>query len=94
MLYNVSYDLSEDNDRYAELESAIMELGPAVRCLQSTWLLISNLSANAIREALTEVIGEPFHCLITEVPGRNNAWSLLVSRGVRDWRRANGVEME
>lgn len=94
MLYSVSYDYSGDANGRQAFEAALQSLGPAVRCLESTWLLLSNLTAAQVRESLeTAEIDGSFYILVTVVGDSNNAWRLSVDRHTREWRQANGVVM-
>ena len=49
MLYTVFYVFSGDSDERISLEAALMAAGSAIRCLESTWLLLSDLTATQIR---------------------------------------------
>lgn len=93
MLYSVSYDFSGAQDERQTLEQTLIGIGQAVRCLESTWLLISDESASQIRQRLEASVTSPLFCLITEIPGKNNAWFLDSARGVKSWRIANTIEM-
>lgn len=93
MLYSVSYDFSGAQDERQALEQALIGIGQSVRCLESTWLLISDESASQIRQKLEASVTSTLFCLITEIPGKNNAWSLDAARGVKSWRIANTIEM-
>ena len=93
MLYSISYDLSADNSVRTALENEINAMGRAIRCLASTWLLISENSASDIRLRLETVAQGELYCIITEIVGKNNAWKLDINRGVRDWRTENHIEM-
>lgn len=93
MLYTVSYDFSGDDKERKSLEDAICSCGTAIRSLESTWLLLSDLTAAQIRINIEKSVSSSLYCLITEVTGKNNAWSLAVSRGVKDWRTVNNVKM-
>lgn len=94
MLYSISYDLGEGSqEQYAAIETALGRLGPSIRCLGSTWLLVSDETANEIKKHLCDVIGENLECLITQIQGVNNSWRLASSRGVKKWRMENAIEM-
>lgn len=93
MLYTVSYDFSGDNNERQSLEAALKATGSAIRCLESTWLVLSDLTAAQIRQALEAVVSSPLHSLVTEVSGHNNAWCLDGNLGVKAWRDQNGVQM-
>ena len=93
MLYTVSYDFSGDYDERESLELALMATGSAVRCLESTWLVLSDLTAAQIRQRLDAAVSSASYSLITEVSGHNNAWCLDGNRGVKVWREQNGVQM-
>ena len=93
MLYTISYDFSGDDNERKSLEDAINSCGAAIRSLESTWLLLSDLTASQIRISIENSVSSSLYCLITEVTGKNNAWSLEISRGVKAWRTANNVEM-
>ena len=93
MLYTVAYDVSGSDDERNALEAALMAAGPAIRCLESTWLLISELTAAQVRKSLEEAVSSRLTSLITEIAGKNNAWSLDRNRGVKEWRDQNNVQM-
>jgi hypothetical protein len=52
-IYMIGYDLHPvRGETYNELIEAIKNIGPWWHCLDSTWLVISNLTAIQIRDAL------------------------------------------
>lgn len=57
MMYLVGCDLRQDPDG-AAIEAAVARLGDARKCLDSAWLLSSERSALAIREYLSDHLGD------------------------------------
>lgn len=57
MMYLVGFDLRQDHDG-APAEAAVARLGDARKCLGSAWLLSTERSAPAIREYLSDYIGD------------------------------------
>ena len=93
MLYTISYDFSGDAEERQRLESTLASLGNSIRCLESTWLVISDQQAGEIIDALKESVSSQLYCLITEVCGVNNSWILDGARGSKKWRLDNNVQM-
>lgn len=56
-MYVVGCDLRQDHDGVA-IGAAVAKLGEARKCLGSTWLLSSERSAPAIREYLSDYLGD------------------------------------
>ncbi|BAU47359.1 SinR [Sulfurifustis variabilis] len=48
----ISYDLNKPGQDYSSLFEAIKNLGNWWHCLDSTWVVVSNLNASQIRDAL------------------------------------------
>jgi hypothetical protein len=68
----IGYDLHEGQD-YSNLEEAIRNLGTWWRCLDSTWLVVSNSTAAQIRDGLLNHIKSDDKLLVI-LYGNAAAW--------------------
>jgi hypothetical protein len=74
-IYVIGYDLHPTKgETYDELIAAIKALGSWWHCLDSTWLIISNLSAVQIRDALWPHMKADDQPLAVAYAPPNSAW--------------------
>jgi len=71
--YIIDYDLNRPGQNYTELFEAIKALGPWWHCLDSTWIVKSNLTAVQIRDAVSSRIDRNDRLLVAELSGQA-AW--------------------
>lgn len=72
--YMISYDLNRPGQNYSNLIKAIKIIGSNWwHCLDSTWIVISNLSAVQIRDALSPHIDVNDELLVAALSGEY-AW--------------------
>lgn len=87
MNYFIGYDLDKPGQDYASLEKAIKNLGSWWHCLDSTWIVISNLTAIAIRDILMAHIDSNDKLLVAVISAPA-AWTGF-SKECADWLTAN-----
>lgn len=88
MVYHISYDLRKPGKDYSKLYETIKSAGSNwCHPLDSTWYIVSNLSAEAVRDKLTTVMDSSDSVIVTNAtaPG---AWFNL-SNDVSEWLQAN-----
>jgi len=74
-IYVIGYDLHpKKGETYDELISAIKEFGTWWHCLDSTWLIVSDLSAIQIRDMLWQHMKADDQLLVVAYAPRNSAW--------------------
>jgi hypothetical protein len=75
-IYMIGYDLNRPGQDYKELINAIEALsGTRWHCLDSTWLVLSNLRAIDIANRLTPHIDKGDELLVSEITKGNSAWA-------------------
>ena len=84
--YMIGYDLHAGQN-YAELEDAIKNLGNWWHCLDSTWLVKSNATAEQIRNVLQMHIHSDDRLLVVQLI-RDAAWTGFTKQ-CADWLREN-----
>jgi hypothetical protein len=89
-VYMIGYDLHPvRGETYNELIEAIKNLGAWWHCLDSTWLVISNLTAVQVRDALWRHMKADDQLLVmTHVHGSVVAWNGF-NTNCSDWLKAN-----
>lgn len=87
MTYVISYDLNKPGQDYPDLYDEIKKLGSWCHPVDSTWYVVSNLSAAAILDRLIKVTDNGDAVIVTaaSAPG---AWNGL-SKEVSDWLKNN-----
>jgi hypothetical protein len=74
-VYVIGYDLHPSKgETYDELTNAIAALGNTWHCLDSTWLVISNLSAGQICKALWQHMKADDQLLVVAYAPHDAAW--------------------
>lgn len=87
MLYMITYDLYRPQQNYAGLFAAIQAEGPALRCLQSVWLLRTNVDINMLQTRLMPNIDGNDRILIVDITHRpRNGW---MNRNIWTWMQQN-----
>jgi hypothetical protein len=72
--YIISYDLNTPGQDYIELTNAIERVGTtAWQCLNAAWLVITDLTAVQIRDALKPYVDKNDELLIAQL-GNDAAW--------------------
>lgn len=85
----IGYDLNKNDADYAELIDAIKELGSAWwHHLDSTWLVKTDLSATAVRDALKPYLDSNDEMLVIDVTGDWHAWIGFNAKGSA-WLKEN-----
>lgn len=86
-VFAVSYDLSSPSRNYDNLYEALQSCGDWCHCLDSTWLVSSNLTAIDIANRLWRVLDSDDSLLVTPVAS-GSAWAGFTGE-CGAWLRAN-----
>lgn len=74
-IYVVGYDLHpKKGETYENLENAIRSLGAWWHCLDSTWLIKSDLTSVQIRDELWKRMNSDDQLLVVAYAPHNSAW--------------------
>ncbi|BAN33970.1 hypothetical protein SCD_n00121 [Sulfuricella denitrificans skB26] len=74
--YLITYDLNRPGQNYNDLFEAIKKIGIWWHCLDSTWIVKSNLTAAQVRDSLTPAIDNNDSLLVVVLSGVG-AWTGL-----------------
>lgn len=74
MIYAISYDLNQPGQNYDELHEAIKSCGPWWHYLDSTWLVDTNLTAQAVWNKLSPHTDKNDNILIIGVSRDYAGW--------------------
>lgn len=87
MTYEISYDLNRPGQDYADLYAEIKKLGNWCHPVDSTWFVVTSLSADAIRDRLKAVMDKSDKLIVVKAsaPG---AWFGL-STEISTWLKNN-----
>lgn len=84
-IYVIGYDLHPSHgETYDELIQAIKNLGNWWHCLDSTWLVVSNLSSVEIRDRLRRHMKNDDQLIVVAYNPPNSAW-VGFSGDCQDW---------
>ncbi len=72
--YLITYDLNRPGQNYNELFEAIKAVGTWWHCLDSTWIVKSNLTAVQVRDSLSPKIDNNDSLLVVALSGAG-AWT-------------------
>lgn len=86
--YVISYDLNRPGQNYNELFEEIKALGTWWHCLDSTWIVKSNLTAAQVRDRLVKKIDTNDRLIVAALTGEA-AWTTSFSEQCQDWLRKN-----
>jgi len=81
MIYSISYDLKKPGRSYEEVYGAIKLIGAWAHCLESTWVVESDLSAEQIYKIVHAKMDENDYLLVSKI-GESH-W--LLEKEVSDW---------
>jgi hypothetical protein len=88
-LYMIGYDLHPTKgETYGELIGAIKALGSWWHCLDSTWLVISDLTAVQIRDTLWSHMKSDDQLLVMVYSKGGAAWNGF-NKDCSDWLKSN-----
>ena len=74
-IYVVGYDIHPSKgEKYDKLEAAIQAIGDWWHCLDSTWLVVSDLSAAEIRDRIWAVMESDDQLLVVRYDPPHSAW--------------------
>lgn len=86
--YIISYDLVKSkSEDYVALFDAIKKLGKWGRVVESTWVVVSEMSAVQIRDALTEHLLDSNDRIIVVQSANVGAWRNIICSN--EWLKAN-----
>ena len=74
MVYLVTYDLNKVGQDYNNLYNAIKDIGSYYHCLDSTWLVETDLTSEQISSYLRQQIDYNDHILIIKVMKDYQGW--------------------
>lgn len=83
MVYLVSYDLNADTGNYVAVHDAIRSLGESNQCLESSWLVFTQLTEEQMFNQLNPVLGKGDRCFICKIE-MPYYWG-VTSRGYGVW---------
>jgi hypothetical protein len=88
--YIISYDLIKGGD-YDALTSEIKEISQVAswHCLESVWIINSNLSAAEINKKLIAKLDEDDKIIVSQIHGPNTSWTTTFSKECRNWLKTN-----
>lgn len=85
----VGYDLTrKDEHDYEPLWTALRQVGTWWHHLDSTWLVVTDLTVVQLRDRLQSLMHPDDKLLVVDVTGRWRAWSGFNSRG-SEWLRTH-----
>lgn len=87
-VYMIGYDLIRPGKDYTNIINAIKAYDNWWHCLDSTWLIISDRGAAAIRDDLKQHIDANDRLLVATM-GKGAAWTTSFSKDCADWLKAN-----
>lgn len=67
MVYLVSYNLNADTGNYVAVHEIIKALGESNQCLESSWLVSTQLTEAQIFNLLNPVLGRGDRCFICKI---------------------------
>lgn len=70
----IAYDLNSPGQKYSELIEAIKALGAWWHHLDSTWIVRTTKSSEAVRDELKKYLDNGDELLVVDVTGDNRAW--------------------
>ncbi|MBM3298814.1 MAG: SinR family protein [Deltaproteobacteria bacterium] len=85
--YLISYDLRRPDRHYEKLSEAMRRLGPWCHCLESNWIVVTDLGAVEVRDALIDSIDTNDDLIVMEVAGPWASYGLR--KDCLDWLKEN-----
>jgi hypothetical protein len=82
----IGYDLNSPSQNYEELFDAIRNLGTWWHCLDSTWLVTTNLTPLEVANRLWSKMDKNDRLLVTRVNRSTTAWAGM-TQDCSDWLR-------
>jgi hypothetical protein len=76
----VGYDLSDPGQRHGALIVKLKSFGAWWHHLDSTWVIVANLTAVELRDELKELLEESDDLLVIDITGDSAAWVGLSER--------------
>jgi hypothetical protein len=86
--FMISYDLNQLGQNYSNLFEAIKALGTWWHCLDSTWIVKSNLTASGIRDILQRHIDSNDKLIVVRLTGEA-AWTNSFGANCSNWLKNN-----
>ena len=85
--YMIGYDLNAPGKNYDTLFEGIKNLGNWWHCLDSTWIIKSNLTAEQIRDNLKQYVDSNDNLLVATLTGEAAWWGFR--KECSDWLKSN-----
>jgi hypothetical protein len=85
--YLITYDLLSPGQDYTDLFEAIKKLGSWSHCLESIWIVKSNISSSEIRDKLNNNIDSNDKLLVVKLNGEA-AW-INLGKQCNEWLKNN-----
>lgn len=70
----ISYDLSKPERNYSAIETAISKLGPAIKALNTFWIVRCTYAASAVADHLWNVMDADDSLFVADVNNRVANW--------------------
>jgi len=83
--YIISYDLVKNED-YGPLSEKIKSLGKWAKVVESTWVVVSDLTSTEIRDLLTDVVDSSSKIIVVQSAGVG-AWRNSICSN--EWLKTN-----
>lgn len=87
-VYMIGYDLIKPDKDYTNIINAIQAYGNWWHCLDSTWFVVSDMTAVAIRDDLIKHIDANDRLLVATM-GNGAAWTGSFNKNCTDWLMKN-----
>jgi len=91
MIYLVSYDLNADSGNYAVVKETIKSLGDVKQCLESVWLVSTDLHCADIFKSINEVLNKGDRCFVCRMYDKEYCGVTLSEYKVWEWLAAKSV---
>ena len=85
MVFLVSYDLNVENNNNDQVREAIRNFGETNPCLESSWLVSTQLTADQIYDAIIPTLGPGDRFFVTPVKYAECAGRTDGRHGVWEW---------
>jgi hypothetical protein len=84
----IGYDLNKTGQDYKSLIDAIKNLGSWWHCLDSTWIVSCNYTAQTVRDHLWQYMDSNDELFVVDITGQAAAW-IGFTGNCNDWLKNN-----
>lgn len=84
----ISYDLIKPDKNYSKLSDHLESYENYKRILESVWLIITDLTAQEVRDAADDYIDQDDQIFVVDITGKATAWRHLPDN-VATWIKSN-----